>query len=195
MGQWKSFPFMREQDKYDIAIVIEKFDQYFRPKSNFTCKRNHFWTMKTKPAATFEQMLALVRIQFQKCEFKGVTPAELTRDKLIMMITDTTLKKNLVKKQTSLDEFITEACSHFGTKNHTEECESLGHAAEASIHELRSERSQTRGAQNRKKSQSRGKCGRLGKSHNKGKSPAYGKTCRKYNGRIILLHVAVVTPI
>ena len=139
--------------------------------------------MKAKSAATFEQMLAQVHTQLQNYEFSGVIPEELARDKLIMMITDTTLKKNLLKKLLSLEELITEARSHFGAKSHTEECESLGHAAEASMHELWSGRSQARGAQNRKKSQSWGKCGHCGKSHYKGKCPAYGKTCRKCNGR------------
>ena len=102
--------------------------------------------MKAKPAATFEQMLAQVRTQLQKREFNGVTPEELARDKLIMMITDTTLQKNLLKMQPPLEELITEACCHFGAKNHTEECESLGRAAEDSVHELWSGRSQARGA-------------------------------------------------
>ena len=142
MGLWKSFQFTCEQDKYDIAIVIEKVDQYFRSKANVTCERNRFWAMKAKPAATFEQMLAQVRTQLQKCEFNGVTPEEMACDKLIMMITDATLKKNLLKKQPSLEELITEARNHFGAKSHTEECESLGRAAEASVHELQSGRSQ-----------------------------------------------------
>ena len=101
--------------------------------------------MKAKPAATFEQMLAQVRTQLQKYEFVGVTPEELARDELIMMITDTTLKRSLLKKQSSLDKLITEARNHFGAKSHTEECESLGRAADASGHELLLEKSQARG--------------------------------------------------
>ena len=88
--------------------------------------------MEAKPAATFEQMFAQMRTQLQKCEFDGVTPEELARGKLIMILTDTALKKNLLKKQPSLDELITEARSHFGTQSHTEECESLGRAVKAS---------------------------------------------------------------
>ena len=54
--------------------------------------------MKAKPEATLKQILAQVRTQLWKCEFNGAMPDELAYEKLIMMVTDAMLKKNLLKK-------------------------------------------------------------------------------------------------
>jgi hypothetical protein len=157
MGLWKAFEFANEQEKHDLKIVMDKFDQYFRPRTNVTCERYKFWTMKAKPEATFEQILAQVRTQLQKCAFENVKPEKLARDKLITMIQDSTLQKSLLRKaDLQLDDLIAEARSPYNARCPTEECESLGRA-QTSVNELSAGRNQ-----------SRDNCGRCGRAHRKG---------------------------
>lgn len=94
MGLWKTIKFAKELEKHDLKIAMEKFDQYFRLKTNITCDRYKFWTMKAKLEATFEPIFTRVFTQLQKCAFENAKPEELARE--LTMIQDSTLQKNLL---------------------------------------------------------------------------------------------------
>jgi hypothetical protein len=174
MNIWKTFTWAADEDKYELPLVIEKFDQFLRPKKNVICERNKFWTMKARPGATFEQMLADVRTQIGVCEFENVTVDELARDKLITLISDNSLRKTLLKKaDLKLDELIAEARSFYSARTHLAECD--GTKEQVKVNEVRS-------APRAGPSQSAKTCTRCGYSHAPRSFPAEGKECHTCGG-------------
>ena len=124
MSVWKTFTWANDEDMYKLDIVMAKFEEFFQPKKNITCERNKFWTMQAKPGASFEQILADVRTQLKKCDFDKITVDEIIRDKMITLISDSSLRKNLLKKaDLKLDDLIAEARSHYSARSHLAECE------------------------------------------------------------------------
>lgn len=173
-------------EELKLNIVIDRFDNYFKPKKNVTFQRYKFFTTSQKEGQKFDEFLTELRSKANNCEFEKLKES-LIKDILIVGITDKQVQERLLREPEPLllDRAIEICRSAEQTKNQME----IMHLQPTVDVNYVSKKHQ-RGYQNKSqdnnsyKSETLAvikKCYFCGRSHKIRECPAYGKYCRNCN--------------
>ncbi|UYV81977.1 K02A2.6-like [Cordylochernes scorpioides] len=176
--------FVRQTFTRVRPLVLDKYDQYFRPFKNTIYKRYIFFTCEQKLNQTFDDFVTEIKSKAEDCEFENIKDS-LIRDRIVLGCRDTTLREKYLQNP---DLTLSLAINQ-------------GQAAEASQKQLRNIEKDSIDAI-RKNLNERYKpttslknsytsnpvranfnksirCSKCNMAHDFGKCPAYGKECYK----------------
>jgi len=172
---YDTFDFTTEEDPFNLALILKKFDEYCTPRKNITILRYKFFTNKQKEGKLFSDFLTELKRLSDECEFENLKDS-LVKDMIICGINDNSLRERLLR-EANLD-----LSKAVGIIYASEESKSQIKNFEQSINEVK----------NNSKSfqQNISNCKYCGNSHKRGKCPAYGKVCRNCKKKTILQNVA-----
>lgn len=93
---YNSFTFS-DEEKNKIEILIQKFEEYFTPKTNVIYERYKFFNMK-QDQLSIEQFTTALKNQAKRCKLREMEE-ELIVSVLISGINDSILREKLLEKQ------------------------------------------------------------------------------------------------
>ncbi|XP_062542342.1 uncharacterized protein K02A2.6-like [Armigeres subalbatus] len=159
---------LRPDQEDDIDVIVQKFNEYFTPKSCTTYERYHFNKIMQKEEEAFDVFVTRVREQAKKCAF-SVLHDSLVKDKLIVGTRFTKIVPQLLNDDLTLQKTI-ELCRNFElTSIQTKELNK-----EDKVEVLKSVKRQDEPKHRREEAY---ECNRCGRKHKRGACPAYDKTC------------------
>ena len=189
---YKHFVFADDADKDDPQKVLDKLEEYCSPRSNEVIETHRFWNMTYhEPLDTF---LTGLRSRTNLANF-GDMKGRMLRDKTVFSMTEKVQELLLREKTLDLQKAVDICRAHELTSKQTKEM------AGAHIDKVTSSRHKSVGetggsqhSQDKREESSPDKRGRqdfvqdcncCGRSHERKKKscPAWGKLCRKCNGR------------
>ena len=85
-------------DDAKIAPVLEKFAAYCEPRKSVSFERYHFNKRAQEPGESYEHYRTTLRKLAESCEFRGITPEEILRDRLIFGIWDDKVRERLLRE-------------------------------------------------------------------------------------------------
>lgn len=88
---------LTETEMVDPKTIIERFDQYFIPKTNISIERHKFHSRVQAPNESFEEFQAELTKMAVKCNF-GNLKDELIKDRILCGIRDIKLKNRLLSE-------------------------------------------------------------------------------------------------
>ncbi|XP_024940638.1 uncharacterized protein LOC107267542 isoform X9 [Cephus cinctus] len=91
----QNIPFNYPEEKEDIQILLEKFDEYFDPPKKESNERYAFFTRTRKPNESIENFIAGLQEKAKTCNFDSLADS-LIRDKVILDTKDKLLRKLLL---------------------------------------------------------------------------------------------------
>ena len=95
---YNNFTFTDEEDKFDDANILTKFDAYCNPKKNETFERHKFFTRSQHVGESIEQFANALRTLTKTCDFGTITDS-LIRDRLICGVADKNLRERLLRRE------------------------------------------------------------------------------------------------
>ena len=98
-----------DNERNKIAVLLEKFDNYFIPKTNVTYERYKFVNLRQTPQESIEQFTTQLKNQANKCEF-GNLKDDMVKTILISGIQDEILREKLLYQQNKNLQDVIEAC-------------------------------------------------------------------------------------
>ena len=104
---YNNFTLATEEDKFNVAKIIEKFDGYCNPKKNETFERHKFFIRIQNNDETIDHFVNDLRTLSQACNF-GPLADSLFRDRLICGILDEHLRERMLRnEELTLDKAVT----------------------------------------------------------------------------------------
>ncbi|XP_075157939.1 uncharacterized protein LOC142231205 [Haematobia irritans] len=85
------------EEKKDIKIIEQRFEDYFAPKISVTFERYKFNTLYQNEGETFEEYFTKIKNQAKKCEF-GQIEDSLLRDKIVVGIGNDSVREKLLSE-------------------------------------------------------------------------------------------------
>lgn len=103
---YNQFEWNEEENKLDLDTVVKKFELAFKPEKNVTYERHIFCLRNQGQSENIDSYVKVLRQLASTCEFENLRDS-LIRDKLILGILDTHVKKDLLKiKKLTLENAI-----------------------------------------------------------------------------------------
>ncbi|XP_046851902.1 uncharacterized protein LOC124445243 [Xenia sp. Carnegie-2017] len=181
---YNTFTFSDEADKLKLKPVLEKFEAYCKPRKNITLLRQNFLTHKQHDGVTFDAFVTELKRRSAQCEF-GDLRESLIRDMIVIGVSDNPLRERLLRTETlTLENAIKIGQASEATKQQAMTLSRPHTGNQNNVDELRTKSNNTRrqrqqSAYTSLSSQAHSNCKYCGDIHQRGKCPAYGKTCSK----------------
>jgi len=175
---FSTFTWANEGDDAKIAIVLQKFEQYCRPRRNVPFERYCFNRRMQEDGETYEQYRTALRKLSQTCEFNSITPQEILRDRLVFGINNDKVRERLLREANLTLDKTDEICRAAESMVHQMKVVGEGTTVNAVAGKRRSEDTTVSSA---KPTRECWNCGRRHQFHKRELCPAYGKTCNKCN--------------
>jgi len=162
---YNSFSYDKEEDKYDLKKVMDKFKERCQPLKNITYDRHVFFTRKQREEETFDEFVTDLKNKASVCEFENLKDG-LIRDQIICGIRANDVRKSLLKQSKLSLQTAIETCKAAELSETHVKSLNVGASASSQVNEVRAVKQKL--IKN---------CWNCGKSHELNKCPAYGKTC------------------
>lgn len=175
---YSTFTFTTEETN-KINFLLQKFEDYFKPKRNITYERYKFFTRKQQQHETVDQFVTVLKKLASTCEF-GNLKNDLIKDLLICGLQSNVLRETLLK-DTDLDlEKAINVCRTSEIAKQQSSVVTMETGKTEEIHRVAVASSQERQRRNNNEESSRTykqcyRCG--GRYHIKSNCPAMGKIC------------------
>uniref|UniRef100_A0AAR5QHZ6 Reverse transcriptase domain-containing protein n=1 Tax=Dendroctonus ponderosae TaxID=77166 RepID=A0AAR5QHZ6_DENPD len=191
MRMFNTFDFA-EEEKGKIDILIQKFDNHFNPKKNFTYERYKFLTYKQTEYQTMEKYITELKNLSLSCEFENLRES-LVKDVLICGIKSEKLREKLLQEDVdSLAHAVKICLTSESIKEKNREISSrtspMGESRPAQVDQMNKWQGRRQEDSYRSKekipnnqAQQLTRCQKCSYSHVRGKCPAYGKVCLNCN--------------
>ncbi|XP_050518323.1 uncharacterized protein LOC126892728 [Diabrotica virgifera virgifera] len=95
---YNNFEWSSDEKKTSCKAILKKFKEYFTPSKNVTYERYLFFTRDKMGLETYDSYVTELRQLASTCEFDTLTDS-LIRDRLILGISDVSLKDRLLREQ------------------------------------------------------------------------------------------------
>ncbi|CAG9835035.1 unnamed protein product [Diabrotica balteata] len=95
---YNNFEWSSDESKTSCKVILTKFKEYFTPSKNVTYERYLFFTQDKIGLQTYDLYVTELRQLASTCEFDTLTDS-LIRDRLILGISDVSLKDRLLREQ------------------------------------------------------------------------------------------------
>ena len=159
---------LTQQDQENFDTVLKHFDEYFQPRKNILRLRKLF-TKRTQAAGeSVEEFSRALHVMAADCEF-GATKEERIRDQFIVGVCSSDLSEKLELLHLSKTNVTLSTVLDYA-RNYSDVRQGREDEANANVGavKLRSHGGQAQPSA----------CGYCGYVHEKGRCPAYGKTCK-----------------
>ena len=91
---YEAFKFSNVKDKYNFAVVMDKFDSYFLPGSSTTIARQKFFTYRQSNGQSFTDFVKKLKELSADCAF--VTLEETLKDRIVCGVADNLLRERML---------------------------------------------------------------------------------------------------
>ena len=158
--------------------VFEALERVFRPESNQTLSRFKFRNMKQTSALSCDSYMSQLRLSLPECKYRNDSD-ELLKDQFIFGLFNKEIQDHLLGEISETDNSVKALYEARKIESKLAQRKMLGIVTPPAI----SVEAIHRGFRNKSKSKSHRRntdytdCKFCGKSHDKGKCPAYGKVC------------------
>ena len=181
-----TLPFEQEEDREDVDKILQLLDEHFLGAENVPYERFCFYQRNQKPDEDILTFIGDLRALSRTCKFveqgKDFT-AQMIRDRIICGMNDVSLRERLLsKKDISLEKCV--AMCRGATTATSQARKMLSIERTIVKHVSATSNTYTRRStsdQRQTKTSFRNECGNCGRSHEKGRCPAYGKLCNRCN--------------
>ena len=164
---YSTFVFEDDAQKMNYDVVINKFDEYFKPKKNVTIQRFKFLTARQDDDESFDNFVTRVRRLSEECEFGNQVQNPLIKDIIIIGIRDKKLQEALLKDgDIDLNKVIKQGRAREAAKLHVKDMNKSRTSEKATVDRLQA--FNTAYITN---------CKYCRGNHKKGSCPAYGRQC------------------
>lgn len=166
---YSAFKFEHEADRNNVDILLQKFEEFYKPVTNLTFNEFRFGSRDQKQGECFNDCLTELRLLAKNCEF-GDLEDRLLRSRIILGLRNKSLQERLISENPSYSKTI-EICraQELGKEQFKEISEGTEAARAAVIEAITTERK---------------RCSHCGYTTHRGETcPAEGKTCKKCGGR------------
>ncbi|XP_028320244.1 zinc finger protein 2-like [Gouania willdenowi] len=85
-------------DELTMEDVLQAFRDYCSPRKNVVFERYQFWSYQTTAGTSVNGFITELRQKIKDCEF-GIIEHDMLRDKFVLSITDSDLKKRLLQER------------------------------------------------------------------------------------------------
>lgn len=171
---------LRPEQEEDIDLIVDRFTDYFTPKSCVTYERYHFNKLEQKEDELFDTFVTRVREQAKKCAF-SVLHDSLIRDRLIVGTKFVKLVPQLLNDELTLQKTI-ELCRNYELTSmqskellKEEKIEVVKSVKRWEVNRRNNERSDRRNSE--RAGDETVDCKYCGWKHRKGACPAFDKNC------------------
>ena len=177
----ETFTWNANEDQTDYTLWIAKFDAYSEPRKNVVFERYEFWSRNQREGESIDTWVTELRLAAKKCEF-GAEESSMLRDKIVFGIKDVPIKERLLRDpELTLQKTLDICRAAESSRQHVRamtsqepEVNIIKHGRHKYQHAAGK---QPLYASSANSSAQISKCRFCGKSHPKGRCPAYGKTC------------------
>lgn len=166
---YSAFKFENEADRNNVDILLQKFEEFYKPVTNLTFNEFRFGSRDQKQGECFNDWLTDLRLLAKNCEF-GDLEDRLLRSRIILGLRNKSLQERLISENPSYSKTI-EICraQELGKEQFKEISEGTEAARAAVFEAIATERK---------------RCSHCGYTTHRGETcPAEGKTCKKCGGR------------
>ena len=175
----------------DVSTIIRKFDEPIIGQLNETYERYRFNCRNQTPGEAVDAFVTALRNLAKNCNFCECMRESLLRDRVIMGIPDSNLRKRLLQMPDLTINLCIDMCRAYeATENRMRYMEG---SPQVEVHTVKPTRPSAHSTKGKTRGQQRKqvKCRFCGKTHEMTKEacPAWGKLCSKCNGRN---HFAIV---
>ena len=179
---YNTFTFSKDEDKMKLKPVMELFEAYCKPRKNITLCRHNFLTHKQHEGVSFDQFVTDLKRRSAQCEL-GELKDSLIKDMIVIGVADNQLRERLLRT----DDLTLEMAIKIGqasetTKKHAMTLSRPENRSQTTVDALNTPRNKSKQREHQPNSSSSpttNQCKYCGSSHQRGKCPAYGKTCSK----------------
>ena len=175
----------------DVSNIIRKFDEHIIGQLNETYERYRFNCRNKTPGEAVDAFITALRNLAKNCNFCECMRESLLRDRVIMGILDSDLRKRLLQMPDLTINLCIDMCRAYeATETRMRYMEG---SPQVEVHTVKPTRPSAHSTKGKTRGQQRKqvKCRFCGKTHEMTKEacPAWGKLCSKCNGRN---HFAIV---
>ena len=175
----------------DVSNIIRKFDEHIIGQLNETYERYRFNCRNQTPGEAVDAFITALRNLAKNCNFCECMRESLLRDRVIMGILDSDLRKRLLQMPDLTINLCIDMCRAYeATENRMRYMEG---SPQVEVHTVKPTHPSAHSTKGKMRGQQRKqvKCRFCGKTHEMTKEscPAWGKLCSKCNGRN---HFAIV---
>ncbi|KAI5727811.1 hypothetical protein M8J77_007265 [Diaphorina citri] len=165
-----------------VESVLNKFDQFVKPKINETMTHYNFFKRKQLENEQFDHFLTDLRHLVDLCDF-GDLRDKMLRTQLVLGLRDSDLQSRLLREDMTLKKVINYCQAVESADRHSKvlEKESTVAVSCSKITEIKYNQHVNREQPRQQNSQRKFSCRKCGRSHSIRECPAYGKICLKCN--------------
>ncbi|XP_028320243.1 zinc finger protein 260-like [Gouania willdenowi] len=95
---FKTLKVTTDGDELTMEDVLQAFRDYCSPRKNVVFERYQFWSYQTTAGTSVNGFITELRQKVKDCEF-GIIEHDMLRDKFVLSITDSDLKKRLLQER------------------------------------------------------------------------------------------------
>ncbi|XP_042143633.1 uncharacterized protein LOC115316197 [Ixodes scapularis] len=162
---YETFKFTTDEERNSVEVLIQKFEEYYKPATNLTFQEFRFGSRDQKEGEPFNEWLTELRILAKNCEF-GELEDRMLRSRIILGVRDKSLQRKLLVENPTYEKTV-ELCrlQEQGQEKFREITGTAQGASETTINAVAAKKSP---------------CSRCGYFTHRGETcPAKGKTCKK----------------
>lgn len=100
---------LTEQEETNVAVIKQRFTEYFTPRTNVTYERYMFNRLHQEENEPFDCFITKLKTQIKKCDFGAISDSLLV-DKIIIGIKNEDLRKKLLTEENLTLERAVNAC-------------------------------------------------------------------------------------
>ena len=93
----QTFEFATGEDKTDDEVLLKKFEDHFKGKTNLTMERHKFNQRIQQPGESFDSFLTDLKAIAENCEF-GALCDGLIKDRIVYGITNNAVRAQMLQK-------------------------------------------------------------------------------------------------
>ena len=177
MKVYNTFTFVDEPEKWAYNTVIGKFDVYFNPKKSTTLMRYQFFTTRQQELESFDTYVTRLKTLAKECELSTLEN-DLIKDMIVIGSTDKGLQEQLLRKDNLT---LADAVRAGHTAEVTKKNMGLFAEDEKQIDLVEGRNGLYHGRKVKSGNESNiiNDCKYCSFTHQKGRCPAYNKTCNK----------------
>ncbi|KAK5637834.1 hypothetical protein RI129_000175 [Pyrocoelia pectoralis] len=101
-------PLLGPNQQLTVAMVKQRFTDYFEPKINITFERFKFHKMAQQVNEKVEEFVGRLRVQAKRCEFQHLQN-EVIRDQLVIGLLNEDVRKVLLAEDPQLEAAVSKA--------------------------------------------------------------------------------------
>ena len=200
---FRTFTWVNPDDAKKINSVLQKFEDHCIPRQNIIYERFKFFTRQQSTTETVDQYFTDLRQIAANCDWESLTPDQLLRDRIVTGIRDSSVRARLLReKKLTLEKALNHVRAVESTETQIKEMSiessvqavqfkpqrarapqpGRNRSGDTSMNRGKKKNARPTAENNSRPSETLKDCKYCGRDHKKGKCPAYGQTCRNWQG-------------